>query len=133
MSLLEGSCTVQLEDKVCGGELRAPSEEELRRFEELLEQPNRDYHFDDLVRSSIYYDLALDDWYWGIAFRRRPKVVSDEETGEMKIVLKNGQPVLEKEAAELYVEDARFIFPIADKYGHLGGYEYFCPRCYDKI
>jgi len=77
----------------------------------------------------MFYDLALDDWYWGVAYKERPRRGMDR-----KIVLNEDKEVeYEKVPGEIYIEDSRFIFPIADEHGHLGGYEYFCPICYDKI
>lgn len=111
----------------CGGDLRPPSEVQARTLEQLMKKPNRDYHFDDFVKSSIFYDLSLDDWYWGIAFKRQPK-----KDGDGKIIIQNKKVIFEKVPYEIYVEDARFIFPVADEFGHLGGYEWFCSECYDK-
>ena len=117
----------------CGGELKPPSLDQFKIVDALIKKPNRDYNFDDLVRSTIWYDLSLDDFYWGIAFQRRPKEVKDEQTGQMRIVLEEGKVALEKMPKEVYVEDSRFIFPVADQFGHLGGYEWFCPECYGKV
>ena len=114
------------ETEGCGGTLRQPSENQARILEHFLKRPNRDYHFDDFVKSSLFYDLSLDDWYWGIAFKRTPKVADG------KVVVRNKRVVYQKIPYEIYVEDARFIFPVADEFGHLGGYEWFCPECYDK-
>jgi hypothetical protein len=111
----------------CGAPLREPSKEQADIFDRILKTPNEDYRFDDFVRSSIFYDLALDDWYWGIGFVRKPK------TADGKIIVQNGEAIYERVPKWLYVEDARFIFPVADQYGHLGGYEYFCPECYDLL
>lgn len=110
----------------CGADLRLPSEGQARIMDQLLKRPNGDYHFDDFVKSSIFYDLSLDDWYWGMAFKRVPKT----EGG--KVVVQDKRVVYEKVPREIFVEDARFIFPVADEFGHLGGYEWFCPECYDK-
>jgi hypothetical protein len=110
----------------CGAELRQPSEDQARILERLLKRPNGDYHFDDFVKSSIFYDLSLDDWYWGMSFKRVPKT----EGG--KVVVQEKKVVYEKVPKEIFVEDARFIFPVADEFGHLGGYEWFCSECYDK-
>lgn len=125
-------CTVKDEKgKVCGGKLREPSVEQGKLFDQILDKPNPDYHFDDFVRSSLFYGLALDDWYWGIAYKETPRIVKDKD-GLPKTVIKDDEAVMDKLGAEIYIEDARFMFPIADEYGHLGGYEYFCPICYDK-
>jgi len=112
--------------KECGGTTREPSQKQYLLFDRIMRKPNPDYKMDDFVRSSIFYDLALDDWYWSIAYSYEPK------TKNGKIVLdENKQAVMIQVPKEIYVEDARFIFPIADEYGHLGNNEYFCPNCYD--
>jgi len=122
------TCIAKLEnEKVCGSKLREPSERQWKLFDLLLKHPNRDYGFADFVRSTLFYDLALDDWYWGITYKRRPK---KNKAG--KIIIQNKQVVEERVPAEIYIEDSRFIFPVADDYGHLGGYEWFCPECYGK-
>lgn len=113
------------ETKDCGTDLRPPSQGQLKIFQGLLEHPNDDYHFQTFASSSIFYDLSLDDWYWGMKFLRRPKAQDG------KIVIENKQIIYEKIPYQIFVEDARFLFPVADEYGHLGGYEWFCPDCYD--
>jgi len=72
---------------------------------------------DDFIRSTLKYDIRLDDFYWGIAYAPTPNPGTKE---------------IERIPREIYVEDARFIQPIADEYGHLGGYDYFCPVCYER-
>jgi len=100
----------------CGSkELVPPDHEQYLRFVQLLKKPNRDYNMDDFIRSTLWYDLALDDFYWGIVYSYIP-----QPDGTYK-----------KIPREVYVEDARFIYPVADEYGHLGSYEYFCPICYE--
>jgi len=114
-------CTVEN----CKGDLIEPSEEQRQKFQALIDKPNRDYGFKDFMKSSIFYDLALDDFYWIIAYKYTPK------TDKNNPVITDGQLMYDKEPAEIYVEDTRYLFPIADEYGHLGGYDWFCPNCYD--
>lgn len=100
--------------------LRDPDENERFLAERLIKQPNLDYNFFSLLSSTISYSLSLDDFYWSIAY------------GQEFIIPKDGsEPHLEKRAREIYVEDSRFIRPVADGLGHLGNDEYFCPVCYD--
>jgi len=112
----------------CNGDLRKPDPKQEQMFRELLRAPNDEYNFDDFVRSSIFYDLSLDDWYWSFTWLRKPRTkagltVLDEDTKK---------PVYDYTPKMMYVEDSRFVFPIADSWGRLGSTQYFCPVCYDK-
>ena len=102
--------------------LREPDETERHRAEDLIRKPNPDYNFFSLLSSTISYYLALDDFYWSITYGYELELPKEPD----------GEPKLVKKARELYVEDSRFIRPIADSYGHLGNNEYFCPVCYDS-
>lgn len=110
----------------CGSDIRNPYEAQARILEKIMKRPNRDYKFDDFVRSSIFYDLSLDDWYWYIRYKFVPE---EDENG--RIIIENKKPRYKRVPDEVYIEDARFIFPVADDYGHLGNDEYFCPICYN--
>jgi len=95
----------------CGSkDFRTPNIDEYQLVKALTTCPNPDYNFEEFLRATLWYALALDDYYWYITYEylqdgtRRPKYVT--------------------------VADARFIFPVADRFGRLGGYEYFCPNCY---
>lgn len=101
-----------VEECICGStNLRKPDTTQLDELNKILQEPNPDYSFSDLLYSIINYDLGLGNWYLSIA----PK--------EYKGL---------KKPAEIYVEDARFIIPVADVYGHLGSYQYFCPKCWER-
>ncbi len=131
----DGKCTVVDEKgKVCGGKLRQPSQKEYNKFEELIKHPNPDYSFDDFINSTFFYSLSLDDFYWGVAYKDEPRLRRDDK-GQVTIDVdeKTKQVNMDHVPAELYIEDARFIFPVADEYGHLGGTTFFCPNCYDLI
>jgi hypothetical protein len=131
------TCAAKINGNLCGKPLRGPDEVQARKFEQLLKRPNNDYPFIDFVKSTIFYDLALDDFYWGVGFRRSPKTKVVEEEGKKvtKVVVdtETKKVVYEKIPAFIFVEDARFMFPVADDEGHLGGYDYFCPECYDTF
>lgn len=113
-------CGHEHEEKVdecvkCGSEqLRGASKVQFNIADELLRQPNPDYNFDSLLRSLIFYKETVDDWYLSIAYKR------EFIENEWKRVPK-----------EIYIEDSRFLFPIADERGHLGNEEWFCPMCYN--
>ena len=94
--------------------LREPSAEQFKTADELLQQPNPDYNFDSLLRSLIFYKETVDDWYLSIAYKR--EFIENEWTRVPK---------------EIYIEDSRFLFPIADDRGHLGNNEWFCQMCYN--
>jgi hypothetical protein len=95
-------------------ELEPPDEAQRIRADGLISAPNPDYDSLHLLSSALFYSFAQDDWYWSISYAREVRGDS------VSIVPK-----------EVYVEDARFVRPVADKSGRLGGEEFFCPRCYD--
>ena len=99
--------------EVCEAETCKPSEAQYQKLERLLEKPNRDYGFEEILRSTIFFDQVLDDWYLSVTY----------QTLEV-----NG--VKKKVASEIYAEDSRYIRIVADEKGHLGGKEWFCPTCY---
>ena len=55
--------------EICQAETRGPSEIQYQKLEKLLEKPNRDYGFEEALRSAIFFDLALDDWYLSVAYQ----------------------------------------------------------------
>ena len=99
---------------ICGSETRPPSQAQARIFDRLIQHPNSDYSFGDLMRSVVYHDVIADDWYVSIL----PAKMKD----------KDGNLVIRP--AEIRVEDSRYWVPIADEYGRLGKEEYYCPLCY---
>ncbi|RLI87707.1 MAG: hypothetical protein DRP01_00860 [Archaeoglobales archaeon] len=99
---------------ICGGKTRPPSQAQARLFDRLIQHPNPDHSFGDLIRSIVYHDVIADDWYVSIL----PAKFKD----------KDGNVVIRP--AEIRVEDPRYWRPIADEYGRLGIDEYYCPICY---
>jgi hypothetical protein len=98
----------------CKGKLQRPDPRQKRRFVEFTKAPSKDRTFREFWRSSLFYALSTDDFYWSVryeAHRRRHGHVSYR-------------------GKEAYVEHPGFIFPVVDEYGFLGGYEFFCPKCY---
>jgi len=111
----------------CGTKVELPSQKQYLKAVKLINKPNPDYRFDDFTRSSMFYDCSLDDWYWYIPLRKVPKF------SKGKIIINEDKELeYEHEPTEVYVEDARFIFPVSDEYGHLGGYQWYCLNCYGK-
>ncbi len=108
------------ECQICGGtEFRKPDIAQRKIAQDLIDEPNPDYSFKELMRSALLWHLMLDDTYLSIAYK---SVVKKDVDGVLKA---NRIP------ADVYVEDSRFTFPVADAYGHLGNDEYFCPNCYE--
>jgi len=93
--------------------LREPSAAQKKRLELLTTKPSPDRTFYEFIRSTLFYLLATDDFYWSIVYKH---VAGKGETGYI--------------AEEVHVEHPGYIFPIGDERGYLGGYQYFCPRCY---
>jgi len=95
-----------------GKELLEPKKEQLAIADRITTKPNKDWDFDEYLRSLIEYELGLGNDY--ISFGRRK--LGDAERID-----------------EWYVEDTRFIIPLADVYNRLGDpKQYFCPYCWDK-
>jgi len=92
--------------------LQEPDKAQLEVANRIITKPNENWDFDEYLRSLIEYDLGLGNEY--ISFGRR-KLGSLERIDEW------------------YVEDARFIVPMADVYNRLGNpRQMFCPMCWDK-
>lgn len=98
--------------EVCGGKkFKQPDIKQYTKFTELLKNPSEGRNIIEFLRSTLWYDLALDDFYWEIVYEydgssRTPKYVR--------------------------VLDGVTIEPMMDQYGVLGSNEYFCPVCYEK-
>ena len=110
-----------VEQCTCGSRrLRKPDEKQLQVANRLITKPNSQTTFREFLRSLIDYELALGNEFISI--------------GTRSLILNGKKQRTEiKENAELYVEDARFIHPVADVYGRLGDpRKYFCPRCWDE-
>jgi len=106
----EGKCS-------CGGELLPPDEEQKKRALGLLGKPNPDFTFYETIKSTITYDLALDNYFLSISYKYVPN-----PTG-------NGELI--KIPAELNAEDPRYMRVVADEKGHRGDpKQLFCPDCW---
>ena len=100
---------------VCGGtEFREPDMAERKKAQKIMDNPNPDYSFTELNRAALFWHLMVDDTYFSIAYKKGVK--SGENT---------------RIPEEVYIEDSRFIFPVADAYNNFGNDEYFCYDCYD--
>ena len=104
---------------ICGGtDFAKPDVKQYMIFDELMKHPNtNDRDFSEFIRSSLWYDLALDDWYWEIIY----EYAGMSRKGEWKT-----KPV------GIRVLDATKVLPIMDVYGNLGNDQYFCPVCYES-
>lgn len=104
----------QVEECPCGSkDLAPPNPKEYQRLSALISKPSPDRGFAEFVRSTLFFLLATDDVYWSVVYK---------PVGEPNNLLVH----------EVYVEHPGYIFPISDRYGNLGGYQYFCPKCYFK-
>ncbi|MHC4748735.1 MAG: hypothetical protein ACYTFW_02565 [Planctomycetota bacterium] len=107
------SCETMLEDKsTCTGKLIPPNYKQRIRFREIKKEPSEGRTFDELIHNTMFYANAVDDYYWHITYKKREY---GHTTGD-----------------KIYMESSAFIFPVADMYGHLGGYEFYCPSCYSS-
>jgi len=98
----------------CGkSDFREPDGTQLVTANRITTKPNEDWTFTEYLSSLIQYELALGNEYVSFGHRRLGDVI---------------------ENAEFYIEDARYIVPVADVYNHLGDpHEMFCPRCWDRM
>lgn len=97
--------------------LRKPDEDQRKIAQKLVDSPNPNYSFKQLMRSALLWHLMLDDTYLSVAYKNLPQA-----DGTIKRV-----------PSEVYCEDTRFTFPVADALGNLGNDEYFCPICYSPM
>jgi len=101
----------------CGGtEFRKPDMDERKKAQALMDKPNPDYSLKELQRSALNWHIMLDDTYLSIAYKDTLK----KQDGKFKPT---------RIPTYVYVEDTRFLFPVADKYGKFGNNEYFCSNC----
>ena len=103
----------QKECDICGGKaFDEPDWKQFVKLRDMIEKPFEDKDFSEFTRSTLWYDLALDDAFWEIVYAYS----------------KSG-----RRAKGFRVIDATNIFPLMDQHGRLGDKEqsYFCPICYD--
>jgi hypothetical protein len=106
----------------CGSPTRKPDEAQGVLLDKLLADPNPEHEFSQIVKSSMWQSLAVDDWFLSIAYAQS-SVGIDPLTQE---------PVVVRRPTEIWVEDASAMKIMADKHGRLGSGQFFCPACYDK-
>jgi len=118
------ACETEFQDQVdkcpnCkDSTLVTPCLDQKKRLLSLTKKTSENRNFLEFVRSTIFYELATDDFYWSVVYEKLPK----EE-----------KELLDKfRGSVVYAEHPGFIFPISDNFGRLGGYNYFCPVCYTK-
>lgn len=74
--------------------------------------------FKEFLFSTLWYGIALDDWYWEIAH------TEEMDLAQRKVVqTPRGARVL----------DGAITFPVMDEFGNFASTEYFCPVCYKAI
>lgn len=107
-----------------------PKPEQRLILEALTKNPSGDGDrtFLELIRSTFFYELMCDDIYWSVVYKKLEDYEKEQAVEEGEEVIIDVTPVAE----EFYVEHSGDIFPISDSYGKLGGYDYFCPICYQK-
>jgi hypothetical protein len=100
----------QEECDICGGKgFTKPEWTQYVKLKKLIEEPFEGKTYQDFARSTLWYDLALDDVFWEIVYEYY-------DTG--------------RRAKGYRVLDSTVILPQMDEYGVLGSREFFCPVCY---
>ncbi len=103
------------ENKKCGGKLKRPSNEQRQRADAFLKKPCKDFTFFEMTKASIWYDLALSNYWLTINFKK----VQAPDGSVVRIPI------------ELEVQDPRYFRVVADSKGHLGDpKQLFCPDCW---
>lgn len=74
--------------------------------------------FKEFLFSTLWYGIALDDWYWEIGH------TEEMDLDKRKIV---------KVPRGVRVLDGAVTFPVMDEFGNFASTEFFCPVCYKKI
>jgi hypothetical protein len=101
----------------CKEDLVPPDIAQRKRAEQLLTHPNEDITFDELIKSTLMYDLGLDNYFLSISYKYVPNPKDEHE--------------MFKTPAELNVEDPRYFRVVADDRGHIGDpNQLFCPECW---
>uniref|UniRef100_A0A6M3XTN2 Putative portal protein n=1 Tax=viral metagenome TaxID=1070528 RepID=A0A6M3XTN2_9ZZZZ len=103
---------------ICGGRrFDKPAINQYTDFSNLIKSPSKNRTFKEFLRSTLWYGLALDNFYWEIGHRL-------EYNTETKNV--------ERVPAGIRVLQSDITKPVMDEYGGFGSTEYFCPVCYKK-
>jgi len=100
-----------------GTEFREPSPEERKTLEAILDNPNHEYDWNQILRAIVEHDIKLGNWWLSLTY----ETIIDPATKEPK-----------RKLTELYVEDPRYMRILADAKGRITSDEYFCPTCYVK-
>lgn len=106
--------------EICGGKrFDTPDIEQYKEFARLLKDPapGQDRTFTEFIRSTLWYALALDDFYWEIGYTQDYNPL----TGKYEAVPRG-----------IRVLNAAITVPLQDVYGNYTSDEYFCPRCYKE-
>lgn len=108
---------------ICNAPIRPPDPGQFKLLRALMDKPNGLYSWDEMMKSLIYYSLAVDDWWISISFKYviNAKKTTDNPWDYIAV------------PAEIYVEDSASMFFIADSKGRLGNGEFFCPICHQEV
>lgn len=109
---IESCETVISKGETCDGTLEVPDYKQRQLLEDIVEHPSEGRTFLEFIKNTIFYTCAVDDFYWHVTYKSREW----------------GHPIGDK----VYIESSAFLFPVADKHGHLGSYDYYCPKCYNS-
>lgn len=104
----------------CGGKrFETPDPSQKRRILSFMSKPNGNREtWGDILYSMFYHDAIADKWYLSVAYS--PVYAEGNSTPANYI------------PQEIYNEDSRYIQPVLDDRGRLGGPPYFCPHCNDE-
>ena len=102
----------------CGGtNLRKPDYNHRKMLKEIIGSPNRsNTKFRNMIKSQVYYNLALDEFYTSIAFA--PMYIEGLEGSAVAAVPR-----------EVYVENPAYIKPLMNERGIFNAEKYACPLC----
>jgi len=94
-----------------------PNTDEYKKLQAFLKEPAPNKTMDKFISSTLHYGISLSKYFWEIA---------QVKTWDTSTMMYTRTP-----ARETRVLNASTILPVANVYGDLGGYEYFCPSCYE--
>ena len=111
----------KLEDDKCpecdSTNLRKPDPNHRKMLKSLIGKPNRsNVKFRNMVKSQVYYNLALDEFYTSIAYA--PMYIEGQEGSAVAAIPR-----------EVYVENPAYIKPLMNERGIFNSQKYACPLC----
>jgi len=112
--------------EICGGtDFDKPDVDQYKLFRQLMGEDRENHHslvgegrtFREFLFSTLWYLLALDDFYW--------------EIGHTHAVDPNTQKIV-RVPRGVRVLDGAITQPVMDEFGNFTSPEYFCPTCYKE-